>query len=1094
MSVAGSTDLPLEIFSGYVPEIAPSDLPAGASPNAQDVQFPLGSWKTRPGLGAGVFNALAGNLTVNYQKTFVDRSQNKRYLFLDSGGSVNQEFPQGTLALGINVIPTVGSTRAKSVTAYGKEYVALSDGQFGVGDPAQWDGTFYERVSQCGPGGAPTAVDSGTVGNIPAGIHKISVFFITRSGYWTKPAPFAVWTAAGSFMVSVTNIPTGPPNVVARVLIFTEAGGSTFFFTTNASNILTDGNMVINDNVTTTATVDFSDTILASGSSVQYLFNLVELEESAGVVSYATRLFWWGGLNRVPNFNNLTFDGGFGGTPNATNTGALAAGLGSDQGGAGVAHWGSGPPPRTVTFDPIHGVSNSALLALQAIGAAIPMNAVITGIVANVTVSASVAFNCADLFVALIIGGVSLGGNKAGGGNINTVPTAVAYGTPTDTWGQPPSILTPAALNGSGFGLLYSAQTLAGAGRPSVTVSGATITIYYTVPAAAALPLGWSNGASSAGGNSALAGGFPVVWGDAYTITGDGVTATRGQINQSAYQDSLMNTILQQTTAYGVRAKVASGGGLTQGTFRVNLNSVAGAFTTSGLAVPASALTAAFQVFTGTLTTALTTIPSDLILQIYADGTPTNGGVFIIDDIEVFPLASPNLNGTIRASYAGQPESYDGLTGVLQPFFQDGGTIRNMFVLREKLYMLKDNAWYVTQDDGQNEPSAWTITVVSLAVGACGINASDLGEDWGIIANRAGPYLFWGAEPIKIGQEIESDSSFSGKPTWDSINWQFGYTIWVVLDRVRKRALIGAPIRGATSPNCIFYFDYVGLDTAQEVADHWSVKYSSYTGKILAIGNAPKWCPWSISSNSAALIERTDGTAHTFIGNGTAAPYSGGGPSNSGKIYDLLDGIYNDDGAGIPWSYATYLTPSHMEEQALQIRSHRKLYAYLSGFARGAGQMGISAQPMGNITPNVINPLRLVDPNASSAITSITRLNGIATVTCAGGHELTAGVDQQALMPNAADPSFIGTFQIQQILNAQQFTIPQYGLPDLAVGVGGAVQRLSREFEYTINVLGERVSFTFSNYGNQPGSWCQMEKIIFSILSDPWAPVRGSQY
>lgn len=1081
MSTAGTVDNPLEVFSGLVTEISPSDLPAGASPNCQDVQFPLGSWRTRPGLGAGVFGALPGNPTINYQKTFIDQSLNQRFLFLDSNGSLNQEFPQGTLTTGINSpMSMFGSSRAKSATAYGKEFIAFSDGQFGLGDPFQWDGTHYERVSQVGPGAPPTAFDENatinissisqpaastintilsngptstnifltpyptdrnvfgvgatvlvagtahaaydgsysvlfqganffnpdlttydgtfssaggtaassystfttatphglsvgqsvtvasaavagydgtwvvvavlsptqftayvgtgglgaagaagtivTVGHVPAGLHQVSVFFVTRAGYFTKPAPPFSWTAAGNKRVTVTGIPTGPANVVQRIIIFTTAAGATFFFTTGTS-IYPTGNMVINDNTTTTATFDFDDTELAAGNSAQYLFNLLELEESAGVVSYATRLFWWGGRNRVPNFINMTFDGGW----------ALGQGL--------------------------------------------------------------------------------------GGGDV---------------------------------------------------------------------PLGWAsdptNGAGGSRGTGSLA------WADCYSILGNGSSAIRGMITQSAYQDYLGNPILLTNTPYSVRIK--SWIPIHPGSYQITIDLFSASLGTLGSAVFSfsNAPLNAPRESIGAITAGLATIPSDLQLRLYASNTLGNLIHIALDDLEIFPTNQPYLNTTMRASYAGQPESYDELTGVLQPFFQDGGTIRKSFVMREKLYIQKDNAWYVTQDDGSNEPSAWTITVVSLAVGCCGIDAGDLGEDWGIFANRAGPYLFWGSEPVKIGQEIETDSSNQGKPTWDSINWEFGYTIWVVLDRVRKRALIGAPIDGATTPNIIFYFDFVGMDTAQEVADHWSVKYSAYTGKILAIGNAPKWAPWNISSNSCALIERNDGTAHTFIGNGAAAPFSGPGPSETGKIYDLLDANKNDDGAGIPWSYTTYLTPSHQEEQALQIRSHRKLYSYLTGFVKGAGAMAITLQPMGNITPASYSPLQLVDPTISNAITGITRQNGVTTVTCSGGHGLTSGVDVQALIQNAGDPSFNGTMPIAQILNSQQFTISQFLLPDLIVGAGGTVNRLSREFEIMTNVLGERVSYTFSNFGNAAGCWGEMEKLIFSIVPDPWSPVRGSVY
>jgi hypothetical protein len=1092
MSTAGTIDLPLEVFSGMVSEIAPSDLPAGASPKCQDVQFPLGCWRTRPGLGGGVFAALAGNPTINYQKTFVDQARNKRFLFLDATGSINQEFPQGALTLGINSIPIPAGSYAKSATAYGKEYIAVSDGQFGTSDPAQFDGTFYDRLSQVGPGAPPTAVDSAAAGNSPAGVHLVSVFFITRAGFWTKPAPPFTWTAAGNKKVSLTNIPVGPPNVIARVVCFTTAGGAVFFFTTNASNILTSGNMVINDNVTTTLTVDFSDVILGNGSNVQYLLSLLELEECAGVVSYATRLFTWGGRNLVPNFINLPFDGGFGGTPTSTSAGPNSPTASITQ---PPVPWAN--PNNIFALDgalasvSLAAGASSGFIEGNGYGFPIPANATILGIVVLAYVSASVNNKITDQFVRIVKGGFTAGTNHANGNAWTNAVAPQTYGSSSDLWG---TTWTPSDINSATFGAEISALNSDSVGQ-TANCDYIGIQVFYTQPGAGAVPLGWTAGTFVAGGNSALAGAFSVAFGDAYSITGDGATAVRGQILQSAFQDYLNNVILKTKTSYTVRARVASAGVLTQGTFHINLQSTTGAFTTSGLSVQAAQTTAKYQVFSAILTSALGVIPADLLLQVYADGTPNNNGVFLVDSIQIFPTNTPYLTSTMRGSYAGQPESFDQLTGVLQPFFQDGGTIRNAFVLREKLYILKDNAWYVTQDDGANEPSSWTITSVSNAIGACGINALDVGEDWGIAANRAGPYVFWGAEPVKVGQEIQSDSSNSGKPTWNSINWAFGYTIWVLVDRVNKRALIGAPINGATSPNIIFYFDFVGMDTAQEVADHWSVKYSPYTGKILAIGNAPKWCPaWNISSNSAALIERTDGTAHTFIGNGAAPTLTGIGPSNTGKIYDLLDANKSDDGAGIPWSYSTYFTPSHMEEQALQIKSHRKLYVYLAGYVKGSGAMGISPQPMGNITPVPNQNFQLVDPNVSNAITGISRVNGVTTVTCAAGHGLTNGIDVQAIVQNSADASFNGTVPIQQILNPMQFTFSQYLMPDLILGAAGTVTRLSREFEFTTNILAERCSFTFSNAGNAAGSWAQCEKIVFSIVPDPWSPVRGNVY
>jgi hypothetical protein len=1091
MSTAGTVDIPLECFSGRVTDIAPSDLPAGASPENRDVQYILGGWRTRPGMGAGVFPAIAGNPTINYQKTFIDQQLNKRFLYLDATGTLRQDFPYGT-ETNITGMPIPANSYGKSATAYGKEYLAFSDGQFGIADPTHWDGINNDRVSQVGPGAAPIAVDSsvavpiavsptgafqvapmnvqvasevspgivqvavpspsglvvgdlidvagvgagynavgatilfivanyygndflqystgaspatlgpggtvttyfaeikttvaisltpgknvttagvgvaaydavgaavrtvidsthftialatngnvasggGTVtfaGHIPAGVHLVSVFFIRRSGQWTRYAPPSKWTAGGANGVALSSIAIGPPDVVARAIVFSAAGGGDLFLVPlNEPGTAT--SFIINDNVTTTATFDFNIAALAGGIDVTTLLgNLLELEASAGCVSYATRLFWWGGRNRVPNFLNMSFAGGV-----------------------------------------------------------------------------------------------------------------------------------------------------------------------YPAIGAGAIPLGWTGGtnfynAGTGAGGGIASGFYGQQWSYQITNGTDNTAGIKGMIQQAACLDYQNNAILLGLTAYSMRVKLAWGTFQPVGTFTVEFYSpTAGSIATASVALAGLPITggafAEFIVPFSASTPAM--IPADTQLRAYITfGISAHATNLFVNALEIFPTLQPFLTCTMRGSYAGQPESYDALTGVLQPFFQDGGVIRTAFVLRENLVILKDDKWYVTTDDGANEPAAWKITQVSGAVGGCGINCASVGEDWVIVVNRNGPYIHQGAEPTKIGQEIQSDSSNSAKVCWNSINWAFGYTIWTLLDRTNKRLLIGAPVNGATTPNVIFYFDWRGMDNEAEIADHWSVKYSQYSGKILTIGNAPKWGLWNISSNSAALIEQADGTTHTFIGNGAAASLNG--PSNTGKIYDLLDANKNDDGLGIPWSYSTYLTPSHTDEQTLQIKSHRKLFVYLAGSVKGSGAMSITLQPTGNITPNTTQNLQLVDPTVLNAITAISRVGGITTVTCAGGHGLTAGIDGQVNIVGAADASFNGTMPILAIPNPTQFTFSQYLLPDLILGAAGTAGRLWREFEYTTNTLGERVSYTFANAGNAAGSWAQMEKIIFSIVADPWAPVRGSTY
>src|SRR4029077_11969223 len=98
------------------------------------------------------------------------------------------------------------------------------------------------------------------------------------------------------------------------------------------------------------------------------------------------------------------------------------------------------------------------------------------------------------------------------------------------------------------------------------------------------------------------------------------------------------------------------------------------------------------------------------------------------------------------------PESYDGVSGFLSVSENDGQSVRAAFLLRERLYLVKDRSLHVTEDDGVNEPASWTVNQVSKTVGTLSVAGVDTGEDWAVIAGRAGIYIFDGGEPIKISQ------------------------------------------------------------------------------------------------------------------------------------------------------------------------------------------------------------------------------------------------------------------------------------------------------------------------------------------------------
>jgi hypothetical protein len=111
-------------------------------------------------------------------------------------------------------------------------------------------------------------------------------------------------------------------------------------------------------------------------------------------------------------------------------------------------------------------------------------------------------------------------------------------------------------------------------------------------------------------------------------------------MTQGAVKDSLGAPLIQANTDYTVRARCARNVSLVQGTLHIHIYSASGAINTAGLQLTAAQLTTSYVEYTGQLTAPLAAIPNDLVLRIYADGTPNQNGQFYIDSIEIFPITN----------------------------------------------------------------------------------------------------------------------------------------------------------------------------------------------------------------------------------------------------------------------------------------------------------------------------------------------------------------------------------------------------------------------------------------------------------------------
>jgi hypothetical protein len=133
----------------------------------------------------------------------------------------------------------------------------------------------------------------------------------------------------------------------------------------------------------------------------------------------------------------------------------------------------------------------SSYLAGSGFGFAVPPTATITGVSLQIGKAAALGTTIFDTNmpstavapgVLLQNNGVALGTDHAVGGVWPAAgpnpATVFNYGGPTDKWG---ASLTPAIVNSSGFGFLFSAYQGPGSGGGSATLTNPTMTVYYTV-------------------------------------------------------------------------------------------------------------------------------------------------------------------------------------------------------------------------------------------------------------------------------------------------------------------------------------------------------------------------------------------------------------------------------------------------------------------------------------------------------------------------------------------------------------------------------------------------------------------------------------
>lgn len=461
-------------------------------------------------------------------------------------------------------------------------------------------------------------------------------------------------------------------------------------------------------------------------------------------------------------------------------------------------------------------------------------------------------------------------------------------------------------------------------------------------------PLGWTVDSVDGSGGSVI---NSPLFGFAYAITNStgSTQSIYGMITQTAYQDEFKVPIIQASTTYSARVTAAIPTGPTTGNIVVDLFSASIGQALGTFTIPLSSLATTMNIFTGTmLTTELAPVPNDLVLRLYATSIPTATEV-TVDRVEIFPTQLPNLDTQVTGSYIGNYEAFDQVTGVVSGSVQNQQPIRSAFVLFDVLYLVKTKSFVAIRNVDGLEPVFWgTPRVVSNSVGTpsiygvtSGIDTPNSGEEWAIIVGEAGAFIFNGGEPTKLTEEIQQ--------LWNQINWRCGHTLWVQNDIVNRRILIGVPLKtpntwlptgftadnsNPTTPNVVLDLNYKQLNTAGALANSVAV-HPTYSGKLITTDYSRKWSVWPISVPAAAFITRSDTTGPIMFGNS----------AGTGKVYELVADLLEDDGVAIHQKYQTYGFPSTEQEQALGIGSVRKTFEFMTTILDGTGSIAITAIP-----------------------------------------------------------------------------------------------------------------------------------------------------
>lgn len=649
---------------------------------------------------------------------------------------------------------------------------------------------------------------------LTAGTRQGVCLFITRNGAVTPAStPVTFNTTSESNFIFANNIPIGPPDVIARIIAITEAGqngiaGEFFYYIpvpvkSVLNNIsVTYSSTVIQDNTTTSAKFTFDDNTLLNATEIDIpgldYFNTVELGNSAWNIAYGDRMFYGLVQNKIYNFVNMSFDGGYLAVGAGNNP--LPAGWGVDVG----SNPNAGNPSVITAFQITSNVAifqaANAFLAGQQVG----IDGLSTGTYFNGTTYTVLATGLTSTQFEIAFTHANVGVTADSGtaipGNTSGTLISVApylYGDCyyiRNTTGATQSVF--AMLTQTAYQDYYGVNIL----NPQVT---------YGVRVTARCPSG----------------------------------VTVGNL--------IVDLTTNNTATYGYSG-YSVGYGVTYEAFAVPLSTMSA---TEFQTFEGGLLTTAFQ------TQVPSSLLLRLWAQNMPNGGDCEVKRIEVYPLTQ-PIGFPDDAVGVIGSYVNQPESFDIVSGPISLSQGNQQQVYGGAVFNGILFFLKEESIVSTSQTPGQEPGNWAVTPVCDKVGTCGIYAYDVAKEYLITACRAGVFVFNGGEPVPIAWEIpdlwNSINWSAGRTIWvknDVVNHKL--YIGVPLP-TPNQWLPNAPVNAnPTTPNVVLVCTYLGLETFNELASEAAMHVTMF-GTLADLDLRRKWTIWNVAAPNAGFLTRAD--------------------------------------------------------------------------------------------------------------------------------------------------------------------------------------------------------------------------------------------